>query len=294
MRRPVAEPRFARWILLSLVLLSGVSLAAATTHGPDKGALVIVGGNMQDPAIVKRFIDLAGGPDAPIVIVPTAGEDADYDNYWSGLKQWRDNGAKNLTVLHTRDKKLADTEAFVKPITAARGVFFSGGRQWRLADAYLNTLTHKELQNLLNRGGVIGGTSAGASILASFMVRGDTKGNETMIGDHTAGMGFLTNAAVDQHVLRRNRQFDMLEVIDKHPELLGIGLDENTAIVVSGDQFDVIGQSYAIIYSHTPVAGANGRFYFMGAGDRFDMKERKATRRGDRWQPLQGVKQPGM
>lgn len=274
-----------------LVLWSGITLCAATAHGPDKGTLVIVGGNMQDQAIVRRFIDLAGGPDAPIVIIPTAGEaDEDYDNYWSGLKQWRDNGAKNLTVIHTRDRKVADSEAFVAPIRAARGVFFSGGRQWRLADSYLNTRTHKELATLLNRGGVIGGSSAGASILTSFMVRGDTKSNEKMIGDHTVGLGFLKNAAVDQHLLRRNRQFDMLEVIDKYPDMLGIGLDEDTAIVVQGDQFDVIGQSYAVIYSTKPVAGASGRFYFMGAGDRFDMKTRKATRQGNEWRPLQGVR----
>lgn len=275
-----------------IVLVWGVSLFAATEHGPDKGTLVIVGGNMQDPAIVKRFIDLAGGPDAPIVVIPTAGDDDEYDSYWPGLKQWRDNGAKHLTVLHTRDRKVADTAAFVEPIRAARGVFFGGGRQWRLADSYLNTLTHKELQALLNRGGVIGGSSAGASILASFMVRGDTKGNETMIGDHTVGLGFLKNAAVDQHVLRRNRQFDMLDVLDRHPDLLGIGLDEDTAIVVQGDQFDVIGRSYAIIYSTKPVAGSSGRFYFMGPGDRFDMKTRKATRQGNEWRPLQGVRPP--
>ncbi len=187
---------------------------------------------------------------------------------------------------------MADSEAFVKAIREARGVFFGGGRQWRLADSYLNTLTHKELTALLNRGGVVGGSSAGASILTSFMVRGDTKSNEKMIGDHTVGLGFLKNAAVDQHLLRRNRQFDMLEVIDKHPELLGIGLDEDTAIVVRGDQFDVIGKSYVVVYSNKPVVGANGRFYFMGAGDRFDMKERKATRQGNEWRPLQGVKTP--
>ena len=249
---------------------------------------------MQDPAIVKRFIDLAGGPDAPIVIIPTAGDADEYDQYYSGLKQWRENGATNLTVVHTRDKKVADTEAFVKPIRAARGVFFAGGRQWRLADSYLNTLTHKALDELLARGGVVGGSSAGASILTSFMVRGDTKSNEKMIGDHTVGLGFLKNAAVDQHLLRRNRQFDMLEVIDKHPELLGIGLDEDTAIVVTGDQFEVMGQSYAVIYSNKPVAGASGRFYFMGAGDRFDMKTRKATRQGTEWRPLQGVRPPPM
>jgi cyanophycinase len=280
-----------RRIAFAFLFLAGTSLSAAV-HGPEKGTLVIVGGAMSDPAIVKRFIELAGGPTAPIVIVPTAGEADDYDQYYSGLRQWRENGATNLTVLHTRDRKVADTEAFVKPIRAARGVFFAGGRQWRLADSYLNTLTHKELTALLARGGVIGGSSAGASILTSFMVRGDTKSNEKMIGDHTVGLGFLKNAAVDQHLLRRNRQFDMLEVIDKYPDLLGIGLDENTAIVVEGDRFNVIGQSYAVVYSNKPVAGASGRFYFLGAGDRFDMKERKATRRGDEWRPLQGVRPP--
>ncbi len=278
--------------VFTALLLCSVTIYAAD-HGPEKGTLLIVGGNMQDPAIVTRFIDLAGGPDAPIVIIPTAGEaDDEYGQYWSGLKQWRENGARNITVLHTRDRKVSDSEAFVTPIREARGVFFSGGRQWRLADSYLNTRTHKELAALLDRGGVVGGSSAGASILASFMVRGDTKSNEKMIGDHVDGLGFLKNAAIDQHLLRRNRQFDMLEVIDKHPNLLGIGIDEDTAIVVRGDQFDVIGRSYVVIYSNTPVVGATGRFYFMGAGDRFDMKARKATRQGTQWRPLQGIKNP--
>jgi len=281
-------------LVFALFLVSGLTLTAAD-HGPDKGTLVIVGGNMQDPAIVKRFIDLAGGTEAPIVIIPTAGEaDDEYDQYWSGVRAWRENGAKHITVMHTRDRTVADSEAFVKPIREARGVFFGGGRQWRLADSYLDTRTHKELIALLNRGGVIGGSSAGASILASFMVRGDTKSNEKMIGDHTVGLGFLKNAAIDQHLLRRNRQFDMLEVIDKQPQLLGIGIDEDTAIVVEGDRFDVIGKSYVVVYSNKPVVGSNGRFYFLGAGDRFDMKERKATRQGTEWRPLQGVRPPPM
>ena len=106
-----------------LMLASGLPLAAQKV-GPANGSLVIVGGAMQDPAIVKRFIDLAGGPDAPIVIFPTAGEADEYDQYWSGLNQFRENGARNLTVMHTRDPKVADTEAFVKPLTTARGVFF--------------------------------------------------------------------------------------------------------------------------------------------------------------------------
>jgi cyanophycinase len=280
-----------RRLVLVLVALAGVTAGAADI-GPDKGTLVIVGGNMRDPSIVQRFIEIAGGPEAPIVIIPTAGDAAEYDQYWTGMRQWRENGARNLTLIHTRDRKVADSEAFVAPIRAARGVFFGGGRQWRLADVYLNTRTHTELAALLARGGVIGGSSAGATILGSFLVRGDTRGNEMMIGDHTVGMGFMKNTAIDQHLLRRNRQFDMLEVIDKHPQLFGVGIDENTAIVVTGDEFNVIGQSYVVVYSSKPVAGTNGRFYFLGAGDRFDLKTRTATRRADSWRPLEGVRPP--
>jgi cyanophycinase len=245
---------------------------------------------MRDPAIVTRFIDLAGGPDAPIVVIPTAGDAATYDQYWSGLRIFRDNGARSLTVLHTRDSKVADTEAFVAPLTRARGVFFTGGRQWRLADAYLKTRTQKELEALLARGGVIGGSSAGATILGSFLVRGDTKGNELMIGDHIEGMALLKNSAIDQHVLRRNRQFDLVEVMKKYPDLLGIGIDEDTAIVVEGDRFEVIGQSYVLVHDKDTMVSPHGSFFFMSPGDRFDLVKREATRRQTTDRALEGVK----
>ena len=276
------------FLIAAALVIAGLA-SSAQEVGPKAGSLVIVGGAMRDPAIVTRFIELAGGPDAPIVIVPTAGEADSYDQYWSGLRQFRENGARNLTVLHTRDPKVADTETFVKPLTGARGVFFAGGRQWRLADAYLNTRVQKELQAILDRGGVIGGSSAGATILGSFLVRGDTKGNELMVGDHVLGFGFLKNTAIDQHLLRRNRQFDLIEVIEKRPELLGIGIDENTAIVVEGDRFDVIGESYVAIYDARHATRPPARFYFLGAGDRFDLATREATRRSDRYQPLENV-----
>ncbi len=258
--------------------------------GPSNGYLVIVGGAMRDPAIFARFIDLAGGPDAPIVIIPTAGAGENYDQYWSGLRRYREGGAKNLTVLHTRDRAVADSEEFVRPIQEARGVFFSGGRQWRLADSYLNTRTHKELLALLDRGGVIGGSSAGATIQGSFLVRGDTKGNATMVGDHVEGLGFLKNVGIDQHLLKRNRQFDMIEVIEKYPELLGIGIDEDTAIVVQGDRFEVIGQGYVAIYDQNKLIPPSGQFYFLAPGDRFDLKKREALRPSQTMRPLERVK----
>lgn len=278
-----------RFASVSLVLALVVGIDAADTAGPAKGALVIVGGNMQDAAIVKRFIDLAGGADAPIVIVPTAGDDDDYDESWSGLRQFREAGAHRLTLLHTRDRAVADTDAFARPIDAARGVFFAGGRQWRLADSYLKTRTHRALQGVLDRGGVIGGTSAGATILGSFLIRGDTKGNDLMVGDHTEGFGFLSNSAIDQHLLQRNRQFDLIPVIESRPDVLGIGIDENTAIVVHGSQFDVIGRGYVAIYDRTRHIPPTGAFYLMAPGDRYDLTTREATRPATQYRPLERV-----
>jgi cyanophycinase len=276
-------------LLIAVLALTAVLVASGQQIGPKSGALVIVGGALQDSDIIDRFIALAGGPDAPIVLVPTAGDAAEYDQYWSGLRQWRQAGARNLAVLHTRDRKVADSEAFVKPLIAARGVFFGGGRQWRLADAYLDTRTQREVQAVLDRGGVVGGTSAGATILGSFLVRGDTKGNELMVGDHIVGFGMLKNSAIDQHLLRRNRQFDLIDVIAKRPELLGIGIDENTAIVVEGDRFDVIGRGYVAIYDAKHASRPPARFYFLAPGDRFDLVKREATRRAEQYRPLENV-----
>ncbi|RMH14902.1 MAG: cyanophycinase [Gemmatimonadetes bacterium] len=264
----------------------GAHAAAAQEVGPERGSLVIVGGALRDEAIVQRFVDLAGGPTAHIVVIPTAGGAESYDEFWPGLKMFRDVGATNLTVLHTTDPAVADEEAFVAPLLDAGGVWFAGGRQWRLADAYLGTRTEEALREVLARGGVIGGSSAGATIQGSYLVRGDTRTNTIMMGDHEEGFGFLRNTAIDQHVLRRNRQFDLIEVIEAHPELLGIGLDENTAIVVRGDRFEVMGQGYVLIYDHGRMIGDHGRFYVLAPGDRFDLRTREATRPVTRYEPI--------
>ena len=263
--------------------------AQAPEIGPQNGWLIIVGGAMQDPAIVDRFLNLAGGRDAPIVVIPTAGAADDYGQYWRGLQQFKSAGATNLTVLHTRDRDVANSDEFVRPIREARGVWFSGGRQWRLADSYLNTKVHDELRALLSRGGVIGGTSAGATIQGSYLARGDTKTNTIMMGDHEEGLAFLRNVAIDQHLLGRNRHFDLIEIIEARPELLGIGLDENTAIVVRSDQFEVIGRGYVAIYDHNRMLDSGGRFYFLAPGDTYNMKTRDAFRPRTEPRPMQRV-----
>lgn len=138
---------------------------------------------------------------------------------------------------------------------------------------------------LLDRGGVIAGSSAGATIQGSYLARGDTKNNQIMMGDHEIGLGFITNVAIDQHVITRNRQFDMFDILKNRPELLGIGIDENTAIIVKGDVFEVVGESYITIYDtsfwsregsdlkHLP--DKNDLFYFLKSGDRYNLRERK-------------------
>ena len=150
----------------------------------------------------------------------------------------------------------------------------------------MGTRTEEELWALLDRGGVIGGSSAGATIQGSYLARGDTATNTIMMGSHEEGMGFLRNTAIDQHLLYRNRQFDLLEIIEARPELLGIGIDENTAIVVQGDRFEVIGASYVAIYDNRSTLDSGGLFYFLAPGDQFDLAERKAYRASRNMEPL--------
>jgi len=261
--------------------------AFSQTRGPENGSLVIVGGGMQDLSILQEFAELAGGADAPIVVIPTAGGAEHYDEYWQGLAQFRAAGLNNVTLIHTYDRETADTSEFAQAIRDAQGVWFTGGRQWRLADSYLHTEVHDALLELLDRGGVIGGSSAGATILGSYLARGDTSSNAIMMGDHEEGFGFISNIAIDQHLLRRNRQFDLLEILAEKPELLGIGLDEDTAIVVRNNRFRVIGKSYVVIYDTTHQIDSGGDFYFLEPGDQYDLLQRQAYRPTPRLEPFE-------
>jgi cyanophycinase len=254
------------------------------TEGPEIGSLVIAGGGVLGNQIIKRFIELAGGNDAPIVVIPTAsGSDTFDKNAESAL--FMNLGATNVSILHTNDRKVADSDTFNLSLAKAKAVWFGGGRQWRLVDAYKDTKTEKMIRKVLERGGVVGGTSAGATIQGSYLVRGDTKNNQIMMGDHEDGFGFIKNIAIDQHVIARNRHFDMLEILRKRPELLGIAIDENTSIIVQGNEFEVIGDGYVIIYDNKfwsregsilkNLPSKDNLFYFLRAGDRYHLKDRK-------------------
>ena len=263
---------------------------SGTRHGPEKGSLLIIGGGTVPEEIWSKFTELAGGVEkARIVVVTTAeGDSAAFDTA-SVRNVIAQTKILNVTLLHTIDLKEANSEKFVSVIRKATGVYFEGGRQWRIADSYLNTLTQKAFFEVLERGGVIAGSSAGASIQGSFLWRGDTSGAQILIGDHTLGLGFLKNSVIDQHLLTRNRQFDLVNFIKTRPELIGIGLDESTAIVVQKDTLSVLGKSYVAIYDYNTIMGngakhtvgndedftaSNGPFFFLHKGQKYDLKAR--------------------
>jgi cyanophycinase len=247
---------------------------AAVTHGPARGSLIIVGGGRPGKEIVDEFERRAGGPEVPIVIIPTALPDDDFGPAWKRRNLWATR-FPNATVLHTRDRSVADSEAFVAPLRWARGVWIGGGRQWRLVDAYLHTRTQAELRAVLDRGGVIGGTSAGASIQASYLVRGDPRGNQIMMArGYEEGFGFLENAAIDQHMDERRREGSLVPVVAAHPGLLGVGIDASTAVVVHGDRMRVIGAGQIAVYDgRAPREGAP--YYFLSHGDELDLATRR-------------------
>ena len=203
------------------------------------------------------------------------------------MVQFREAGATNLLLLHTLDRAVADTASFVEPLRRARGVFIYGGDNNYLADAYVGTLTQREIAGVAGRGGVVAGTSAGAELQGSFMPRGDNA--DVIIGKRTVGLNLLRGVAVDAHVLVRNRPFDMLEVVKQHPDLLGIGLDEQTAIVVQQDQFEVIGRTYVLLYDTQRAIPPDGAFYFLRPGDRYNLRTREATRPTTVQQPIDRV-----
>lgn len=188
--------------------------------------------------------------------------------------------SRNHILLHTNDREEANSDGFVEPLRRATAVWITGGRQWRLVKYYLGTAVEREIKALLTRGGVVGGSSAGASIQASYLVRAKPGNDQWPNGDnrivmapeYEVGFGLLPNSAIDQHVISLKRENALQQVLEKYPNILGIGIDEATAIVVRGDSFSVTGASKVIIHDRKKTP------YFIAAGDEFNLRTRTVSR----------------
>ena len=282
-------------VKLTLSLAAALSIsrlfAQSPEYGPATGTLVIQGGGSADgTGIVETFINKAGGLNAKIIVVPTAGGNRNADGTLHVYKEeqvlatWKKRGLTNVFMLHTHDPKVADTEDFAKILRDANGVWFDGGRQWNIVDSYDHTLTLREFRKVLERGGVIGGSSAGATIQGDYLVRGAIAGSDIVMTpepEHEHGFAFLRKVAIDQHINTRNRWDDIIPVIKKYPDLLGIGLSEGTAIVVTGDRFQVIGKWKVAIHDNTRTYQPWEKpYYVLSPGDVYNMKTRTIEKYG--------------
>lgn len=228
------------------VFLLFISADAQFKYQP--GCLIIIGGGSIPDTVYTIFERKIGGKDQPIVYIPTATRDEPWIEQGKHLLKFSDRGFTNLQTVHTRKREETGNPAMLDLIKNAKGVFLGGGDQEILADIYGNTAIHSELIALLKRGGVIMGTSAGATIMGSLLIGGAHRKSPHTRTTLKSGFAFMQHTAIDQHVLVRNRQFDLIPVIEQYPDHLGIALDEATAAIVEGDSIGVAGNSYMLIF----------------------------------------------
>ncbi len=259
----------------------GPRTSGPTKVGPAKGTVIVVGGGSMGPEVYNAFIQAAGGPDALIIDVPTAGGDSVYTQDAPGTRGWKNAGAKNVYVIHTINKKLADSDSFTAIIKKAGGIWFEGGRQFHLVDSYGGTKTEAAFNEVLARGGVIAGSSAGASILGDFMVRGEPSNNNYIMDspNYEQAFAYLKGVGIDQHVVARERLPDLADsIIPKYPQLLAISEDEGTAWVVKGDTATIIGRHKAFAYNAKD-KDPGKPFITLFPGDKFNLATRTVMHR---------------
>jgi cyanophycinase len=263
-----------------------------------EGSLFIIGGGHRSESMMKKFIELANQPDGgKIVIFPMASGSPDEAGQ-SMVEEFKKLGVHNVEY-HNLNREQALKEDNVKILDNVCGVYFSGGDQSRLTEALVHTPIHHMLLEIYKQGGVIGGTSAGAAVMSEIMITGEEK-REVKKGDEfekiqanniiaTPGFGFIKTAIIDQHFVARKRHNRLISLVAENPELLGIGIDESTAIIVKLDQtFEVIGEQNVIVYdasqakinilpSHT-ISGFNIIMHILKARDKFDLNKKKVMR----------------
>ena len=270
--------------LLSMILCSAIFttvIAQENSFYNKKGKLIIIGGGAIPDSLFSFFANYCGGKDQPVVYIPTATTDEAYIQNGEHLLKFTSRGFNNLSTIHTRNKKEADDPKNIALLRNAKGLYFGGGDQQLIADAYAGTKLYDEMIALLDRGGVIMGTSAGATIMGSLMIGGDARNDISKKYTFNPAFSFMTNTALDQHVLARNRQFDLIPVIEHYPGTLGIGIDESTAIIVEAGQFRVWGNSYVMLYDSMDWAEQKKKwglvlkpFKMMSSGSRFNLLTR--------------------
>lgn len=274
--RAIGKRRGACWLMGFMMSLAQLATADDNVLGlpakalESKGALIIGGGGHLADEVYDTFVELAGGKQARIVVIPTAYPFRSPDHAKDFYSDWFQRELQSCDLLDTQSRHDAESDSFARPLTRATGVWIGGGDQGRLADMYLNTKVDQAIRAVFERGGVVGGTSAGASFLSSVMIRGGTHSKAKV----SKGLGLLERAVIDQHFRQRQRQERLLGVLEEHPELIGLGIDVRTALLVQGNRLRVLGDSEVVVCSG---AGEGHRVWSetLAPGDRAELVVRK-------------------
>ena len=215
-----------------------------------KGSVMAVGGGGMGADLAKKFVELAGGPDALIVILPTAApEDSPVLQGLQAQRMLGRGGATHFKVLTGTKREEVESKEYLETLAKAKGVWFGGGRQWRFVDAYEGTKFEQALKGVLERGGVIGGSSAGATILGDYLCRGSPLGNtQMMTPGYEKGFAFLPGVGIDQHFSQRKRFADMEAFCKAKPEFVGVGIDEATALIATPKGAEALGPGKVHLY----------------------------------------------
>jgi cyanophycinase len=243
-----------------------------------KGTLVIVGGGGMTPEIAKAFVNGGGGENGYFVVLPISMPDP--INTRAEETFLRKLGAKNVAVIPYREQKDLEDPKTLEVLKKATGLWFGGGRQWNFMDGYEGTQLPALFNDVLARGGVIGGSSAGATIQGDYMVRGAPAGSTIMMCEgYERALGFLPGTAIDQHFSARKRFDDMTAFMKTYPQFLGIGLDEATAIVVRGSTAEILGKGKVYFYDRNkPVQEGRPDYEAFTAGTKYNLQERRVIK----------------
>jgi cyanophycinase len=209
----------------------------------NSGALVIAGGGDLPEAVYEEFVRLAGGKKARLVLIPSAYDYGGMNRIRSAFGGWREYDVESFDFLHTDNRSQADTAGFTRVLEKAAGVWIAGGAQGRLTRRYGQTRVERLLRKVLERGGVVGGTSAGASVMSELMISQGSK-YEAVLG---RGFGLSTKLVIDQHFSERGRFPRLLGVLEENPGNIGLGIDEDTAVIVQDNRMRVLGDGWATL-----------------------------------------------
>jgi cyanophycinase len=256
--------------------------------------LVIIGGAEErsgDCQILREFVRRAGGRSANIVVMTAATSEPDEAGK-TYIDVFRRLGAAAVTMVDTRDRQDSEKRDAVWAIAQATGIFFTGGDQARIVRAIRHTILDDAIRKRYDEGIVVGGTSAGAAIMPDKMiVDGDSetspRADVVQMGE---GMGFLPHVIIDQHFAQRGRLGRLLAALLLEPSVLGFGIDENTAMVVEGDEFEVMGEGAVTVVDESattynnlekllkdePLAVFGVKLHILPQGYRFNLRSREA------------------